>query len=209
MTDKKNIRIIIFAKAPQANFAKTRLIPALGAEGAANIAYLMLENTLSGAIGTGVGKVELCVTPDFTSTAWQGVKIPVGVEVSYQGEGDLGERMECAAQRALLQGEAVILIGTDCIEMSAVLLIEAIQSLDSNDTVIYPTADGGYALLGLRQFDPSVFNDIVWSTSEVACRTILKIKQLNWSIHVGKSLHDVDTPDDLEHVPEEWLYAAH
>jgi rSAM/selenodomain-associated transferase 1 len=209
MTDKKNIRIIVFAKAPQANFAKTRLIPALGAAGAANIAYLMLKNTLSAAIEAGAAKVELCMTPDFTSTAWQGVKIPVGVEVSYQGEGDLGERMECAAQRALLQGEAVILIGTDCIEMSAVLLIEAIQSLDSNDTVIYPTADGGYALLGLRQFDPSIFSNIAWSTSDVAYQTILKIKQLDWSIHIGNLLHDVDTPDDLEHAPEEWLYVAH
>lgn len=209
MTDKKNIRIIIFAKAPQANFAKTRLIPALGAEGAANIAYIMLKNTLSGAIGTGLGKVELCVTPDLTSAVWQGVEIPVGVEVSHQGEGDLGERMARATTRALAQGEAVILIGTDCIEMSAALLTEAIQSLDSNDTVIYPTADGGYALLGLRQFDPSVFSNIAWSTSDVAYQTILKIKQLHWSIHIGNLLHDVDMPDDLKHVPEEWLYAAH
>jgi glycosyltransferase A (GT-A) superfamily protein (DUF2064 family) len=61
----------------------------------------------------------------------------------------------------------------------------------------------------LRQFDPSIFSNIAWSTSDVAYQTILKIKQLDWSIHIGNLLHDVDTPDDLEHAPEEWLYVAH
>ena len=194
-------RIIIFAKAPQPGFAKTRLIPALGAEGAAKLAQQMLSHTLSEALAADIGTVELCSTPKIDDIAWQGISLPLGIEITDQGEGDLGARLARAAERAIENAGLVLLIGTDCVEMSAALLREAAQSLHEHDAVIHCTADGGYALLGLKRYSAVLFSDMPWSTDAVASTTIARIRQLGWSLYVGQLLHDVDTPQDLKYVP--------
>lgn len=200
-------RIIIFAKAPLPGFAKTRLIPVLGPEGAAKLARRMLQQTLASAVDAEIGSVELCVTPNFISSAWKGVDVARGVEVSTQGEGDLGARLAHAAKRALEHEGQVLLIGTDCIEMSAQLLREAAVALKHKDAVIHPVADGGYALLGLTKFQSSLFSNMAWSTDSVTRETIERIGQLGWSLEVGALLHDVDEPEDLKRVPASWLQA--
>jgi rSAM/selenodomain-associated transferase 1 len=193
-------RIIIFAKAPQPGFAKTRLIPALGAEGAAKLAQQMLSNTLFNALAADIGTVELCSTPKIDDIAWQGITLPVGIEITDQGEGDLGVRLGRASERAIENTGLVILIGTDCVEMSGTLLREAAQSLHQHDAVIHCTTDGGYALLGLKRYSTVLFSDMPWSTDTVASTTIARIGQLGWSLHIGQLLHDVDGPQDLKYL---------
>jgi rSAM/selenodomain-associated transferase 1 len=197
-------RIIIFAKAPQPGFAKTRLIPALGAEGAAELARRMLFNTLHEAIVAGIGPVELCVTPDINQAPWRGIHLPSGVEISAQGEGELGQRLARVSERALKKAGSILLIGTDCVEMSASLLQEAALALHDHEATIYCTVDGGYALLGLTRFDPFLFSEIPWSTDVVASMTIARIGQLGWSIRIGQTLHDLDEPQDLKYLPEKF-----
>lgn len=190
-------RIVIFAKAPQPGFAKTRLIPLLGAEGAATLARRMLEQTLATALSASFSHVELCVTPDIDSGAWQGITLPGTIEITNQGAGDLGERLARVAKRCIAQGETVFLIGTDCIDMSMLKLVCADVALAKNEAVMYPTVDGGYALLGLKRFDSSIFSGIAWSTDTVAVETVKKILDLGWSIEIGNTLHDIDVPGDL------------
>jgi rSAM/selenodomain-associated transferase 1 len=186
-------RIIVFAKAPVAGRVKTRLIPALGAEGAAMMAREMLEWTVGEALASGL-PVELCGDPD--AAEWYEAR--AGLELTAQGEGGLGERLARAAKRAL--GDApVLLIGTDCPELDRKRLRAAAGALRAHDAVIHPAQDGGYALLGLRRFDPSPFEEIAWSTDKVAAQTIARIEALGWSLHVGETLHDVDQPADLRH----------
>lgn len=197
-------RIIIFAKAPLPGFAKTRLIPALGADGAAALARQMLFNTLHAAVAAEIGAIELCVTPAADQPAWRGIQFPAGIVISDQGEGDLGARLARASERALAGVEQVLLIGTDCVEMSDGLLREAAQALQENDAVIHCTTDGGYALLGLRRFSPFLFSDMPWSTDTVSSTTLARIEQLGWSVHVGQTLHDVDEPEDLKCLSEQW-----
>lgn len=192
----KPARIIVFAKAPRPGHAKTRLIPALGADGAASLAARMLQRTMAAAITAGIGSVELCVTPDPGDPAWRGL-IPGDVRCSDQGPGDLGERMSRASRRTIEAGDKAILIGTDCVELSPELLIAARDALTAHDALIHPTVDGGYALLGLSRFDDSVFDAIAWSTDTVAETTIARIRGLGWSLSIGECLHDIDTPADL------------
>jgi rSAM/selenodomain-associated transferase 1 len=198
-------RIIILAKAPQPGLAKTRLIPALGAEGAALLARRMLETTLERALVARVGPVELRVTPAITASTWRDVPIPDGIEISAQGEGDLGARLARATQSGLELNTAVMLIGCDCPALDSTALREAARTLRGVDVVIHPTADGGYALLGLRRFDPRLFSDIPWSTSRVAHRTLQEVDVLQWPLHVAAVLNDIDEPADLRHLPGEWL----
>jgi len=194
-------RIVVFAKAPVAGFAKTRLIPAIGAEPAARLARRMLLHTLQEARAAAVGPVELCVTPSPSDPGWQGLPPIEGIGWTEQAAGDLGVRMADAARRAWTAGEHVLLIGTDCPQLDAVLLRRAAEHLHESDAVLYPTYDGGYALLGLRRFDPRPFEQIPWSTAEVADRTVERIRELGWSLAVGDTLHDVDEPEDLRWLP--------
>ena len=197
-------RIVIFAKAPVAGFAKTRLIPALGAATAARLARRMLMHTVQEAGAAAVGPVELCVTPHPSDPAWQGVP-PLG-EICWteQAVGDLGVRMADAARRASAVGEQVLLIGTDCPQLDAVHLRRAADLLHDSDAVVYPTFDGGYVMLGLRRYDPRPFEQIPWSTAEVADRTIERVRDLGWSLAVGGMLHDIDEPADLRWLPDAW-----
>lgn len=204
-----SVHIIVLAKAPVAGLAKTRLIPALGATGAARLAALMLKHAVAQALASEVGTVEVCVTPAPEDPMWSGL-LPhhAALRISDQGHGDLGERMARAAQRALNNGHAVLLMGTDCPDLSAERIRMAAASLHTKDAALVPAFDGGYVLLALNRFDASLFQDIAWSTSSVAQVTRSRMDLLNWSLTTFSTLHDIDEPDDLRWLPEAWLPAA-
>ena len=197
----KPMRIVIFAKEPQPGFSKTRLIPALGAQGAATLAKLLLERMLQAAIASEVGVVELCVTPWSSEEVWRKVGVPVSVQLTDQGDGDLGVRMARAAQRVIDAGESVLLVGTDCPQLDAGQLQIAALALQDADATLIPALDGGYVLLGLNQYDASVFSGIAWSTSNVATATHERIQALHWRVQTLAPLHDIDEPADLQYLP--------
>jgi rSAM/selenodomain-associated transferase 1 len=195
-------RIVIFAKAPVPGRVKTRLIPALGEVRAAQLAFEMLQATVAEARAAGLGTPELCATPHPDDPSWQPF-LPVSqVGLADQGEGDLGERLARAASRVVDAGDNILLIGTDCPALDSHKLRAAASALPTSDAVIHPTMDGGYALLGLRHFEPSLFQGIAWSGPTVAADTISRIEGLGWSLVVGETLQDIDEPEDLTAVGE-------
>jgi rSAM/selenodomain-associated transferase 1 len=198
-------RIVVFAKAPLPGLAKTRLIPALGAEGAAALARQMLNHTLAQALQAGAQAVELCMSPAPSDPAWLGIALPPSVERNPQGDGDLGARMSRAVDRALAQPQGpVMLIGTDCPALSASTLTEAARQLDDHDAVLLPASDGGYVLIGLRQSSPSLFSDMTWSTSTVAAETLRRMASAGLRVWIGPVSNDIDEPADLVHLPPGW-----
>jgi uncharacterized protein len=199
----KKINVLIFAKAPIAGFAKTRLIPELGAEGAASLAKRLLCYTLDNAITADIGTVTLCATPDIDHPVWQTLNLPKAVCWANQGEGDLGARLARIAQEYIAKGEAVIFIGTDCPTLDANKLRNAANSLSRLDAFIIPATDGGYTLLGLTKFHPSLFENISWSTSSVLTQTLSRIQQLQWTYEIDTPLHDIDEPEDLQWLPSQ------
>jgi rSAM/selenodomain-associated transferase 1 len=201
----KKSRIIIFAKAPLPGLAKTRLIPALGAEGAARLARRMLDHSLYEALAAGADAVELCMTPHPKDKAWLGIEPPPPVMLSDQGDGILGERLARASERALSTSDRVVLIGTDCPTLDAAILRDAIEALQTRDAVMVPAMDGGYVLLGFKRFDPGLFEGIAWSTSSVAEATRQKIAELSWRLREFTALRDIDEPEDLQYLPEGWI----
>jgi rSAM/selenodomain-associated transferase 1 len=200
-------RIVIFAKAPQSGQAKTRLIPALGATGTAKLAERMLIRTLDEALAAGIGPVELCLDPPHGSSAWHCFHLPLGVEISAQGEGDLGARMARAARRGLDLHQPVLLTGTDCPQLDAQTLRDAALLLETHHAVMHPARDGGYVLLGLSVFHTSLFDAVPWSTPQVAAVTRQRLNALGWRAAIGRTLTDIDEPADLVHLPPDWRLA--
>ena len=199
-------RIVVIAKAPVAGFAKTRLIPALGVDGAAQLSKRMLRHTLETALASKLGLVEICATPDPTASVWCNLDLPNHVAWSAQGDGDLGERMARAAARTIRNGEAILLIGTDCPAIDISTLHAAAAALHQQNASLIPAFDGGYVLLGLKKFDAALFDDMPWSTSTVAQETLKRMQQLGWQTTVLPTLHDIDDPVDLNYLPTEWGY---
>jgi rSAM/selenodomain-associated transferase 1 len=193
---------LVFAKAPVPGRVKTRLIPALGAVGAARLAGRLLDDILGRALAADIGPVELCASPAVTHPDWAGHVLPAGLATSDQGAGDLGARMARAARRHLDTGRRVLLIGTDCPALSVLCLREAAAALDDHQAAMVPARDGGYVLLGLRGFHPSLFADLPWSTAAVADLTLARIAALGWRAWVGAELQDIDEPADLHHLPD-------
>jgi rSAM/selenodomain-associated transferase 1 len=202
------VRIVVFAKAPVPGLAKTRLIPALGAQGAADLAQRMLDHTIAQALAAEVGPVELCVTPSPEDAAWRAQVRPAPVTWSDQGDGDLGERMARVVQRVTGAGESLLLIGTDCQALDAALLRRAADSLPRFDATLVPTADGGYVLLGLNRFHASLFKGVEWSTDSVAAETRQRMTRLGWKVQIVPEVHDIDEPADLRWLPRDWLGPA-
>jgi rSAM/selenodomain-associated transferase 1 len=196
--------VVILAKAPRAGFAKTRLIPALGGAGAAELAHYLLVRTTEMAVAAGVGEVELCVTPATTHPVWSSPAMPSTLPLTDQGDGDLGARMARVARRVTGAGEAVLLIGTDCPELNAEHLQRAAQALQRHDATLIPATDGGYALLGLNRFHATLFESMAWSTETVAATTLDRLAALGWTVTRHAELHDIDEPDDLKWLPKDW-----
>jgi uncharacterized protein len=198
----RRTRIVIFAKAPVPGSAKTRLVPKLGEVGAARLAHKMLLATIAEAEAARLAIPELCATPHPYDPEWQPFLPKAEIRYTDQGEGDLGERLARAARRVTLVGENILLIGTDCPALDRHRLRAAAEALVTHDAVIHPTLDGGYALLGLRRFDPSLFSGIAWSGPDVAADTIARVHALGWSLATGETLRDIDEPEDLEAMGE-------
>lgn len=199
-------RVIVMAKAPVAGLAKTRLAPVLGVEGAARLASRMLHETVSQALASGVGAVELCVapTPDHPAVREALGSLAGSVLTSPQGEGDLGARMWRALDRGLAVDGRAVLIGTDCPGLVAGVLTAAAEALHTHDAVFVPAHDGGYVLVGLRRPLPTVFGAMPWSTPEVMAITRQRLAAggVHWA--ELSALADIDEPQDLVHLPPGW-----
>jgi rSAM/selenodomain-associated transferase 1 len=197
--------VIVFAKAPLAGLAKTRLAPALGPAGAAALAERMLRHALAQAAAADVGPVELCATPDASHPSLQAAAFAHGASLTEQGSGDLGLRMHRALERSLVHNKRAILLGTDAPALDAAMLRDASRALHDHDAVFVPALDGGYALVGQRKADPRWFSDMVWSHDRVMeqTRERLRLAGLRWL--ELPTVADIDEPADLEHLPPGWL----
>jgi len=194
-----NSHVIVFTRYPEPGETKTRLIPRLGAGGAAELQRRMAERAISRVR-------ELAKTR------------PISIEVRYQGgdpflmsqwlgsdilyleqEGnDLGERMLTAFVEAFHNGaESVLLMGTDCPGMSAPILEKGFQELDRSDLVFGPAEDGGYYLIGLKRVCPDLFFNVPWGTEKVLERTLEIARLQGLRTVLVDRLHDVDRPEDL------------
>lgn len=201
--------VIVFAKAPVPGYAKTRLARVLGAEAAARLAARMLAETLREAMAAGIGPVELCCAPDETHPAFRQAVSEHPLALTQQGDGDLGARMQRAFLRALTTHDRALLIGTDAPALDAMHLRTAAAALQSHAAVVTPAFDGGYALIGLSRAMPTpfdvLFSDMAWSTSNVMAHTRGRLSHIGIDHAELPTLHDVDEPEDLIHLPREWL----
>jgi len=189
------VHIAILAKAPVPGLAKTRLIPALGAAGAARLQRLFTRRTLALAQAASVGPVTLWCAPDPAHRFFRALARQGDLDARAQCGGDLGARLARAVDAA---AGPVLLLGTDCPALTPDDLRDAARALnDGHDLALWPAEDGGYVMLGLRRPCAALFTDMPWSTDQVGRLTEDRARAAGLRLHRGRTLWDVDLPQDL------------
>ena len=198
MFDQTPLQIAILAKAPIAGWAKTRLIPALGAPGAARLQRRFTRQTVHTAQAAALGPVTLWCAPHAGHRFFRALQQrSPGLHCRAQPDGDLGERMHSAFLWHCTDSP-LLLIGTDCPALRPEHLQQAGQALaDGDDAVFIPAEDGGYVLVGLRQPQPALFVGMSWSHAGVMAETRRRAVALSLKLCELAPLWDVDLPADL------------
>ena len=188
--------ILVFARAPVPGRCKTRLIPALGARGAAALHRRLVRRTLAAARASGQ-RVELWCAPDASHGFFAACRRDYGVRLRRQPAGDLGRRMALALALTLREGaDAAVLVGSDCPGFTAADFRRAIASLARADCVLQPSRDGGYVLIGTRYIERRALWGIAWSSGRELAQTRRGMARLGLSLNEETPLMDVDTPKD-------------
>ena len=196
--------LLLFTRYPVAGRTKTRLIPRLGAEGAARLQRTLTEKVLrkAKALNTQHG-MKICVVYGGGSRKKMAAWLGPGTYLP-QTQGDLGRRMQTAFSRTFAAGaNNVVLIGSDIPGITTSLLAEAFTALAGREVVIGPSRDGGYYLIGMRaaaaeRLYPLLFTEMVWSTAEVFAITRARLLQAACVPALLPVLDDIDTPEDLD-----------
>ena len=204
--------VLCFCKYPDPGAVKLRLASSLGKELAAVIYKGLLEHIVQ-TICAGGHECALYCYPDTQHAFFRYCRNKYHISLYKQEGSDLGTRMFNAINTHLNDARHVVLVGSDCPELESSYISKAFRLLEAgNDIVLGPTNDGGYALVGVKKVNKSVFSDISWSTSKVLQQTQGKIKDLHWKSAYMPPVRDIDTFSDyryfLEHKHYNRLFSA-
>lgn len=186
--------LIIFVKNPELGKVKTRIAQTAGDARALQIYVELMKHTRKIALLVEVTRLLFYSRDINRADDWSNADFQKYLQV----ETDLGGRMSAAFEKGFEEDDKVVIIGSDCASLTSDIVEEAFRALDSKDFVVGPTFDGGYYLLGMRRFEPSVFEDVEWSTESVFPTTIKRIEGLNASYYLTEKLSDIDFEEDWE-----------
>jgi uncharacterized protein len=196
---KPDTCICVFVKPPVAGKVKTRLIPIVGADGAAALAEAFFLDTWNG-----VESLSWALPVVATTDAIDPNIIPrTETQVWLQGGGDLDARIERILQRALRETPFAIALGADSPGIPRQFLDRAHEALQSADAVLGPCEDGGFYLLGVRQCPPGMLSGIPWSDSTTFTSTLDRLKELGLKSTILDPWYDIDRPEDLDRLRSE------
>jgi len=192
MTNKK--LLLLFVRNPELGKVKTRLAAAVGPEKALEIYLHLLHHTRNVTQHLPVDKLVYYADRIAQNDLWPEPQYQKRV----QPEGDLGEKMEAAFAAAFADGyTSVVIIGSDCLQLTQEVVQQAFEKLQAHDVVVGPAEDGGYYLLGMKKLHPMLFRNKNWSTADVFPDTLHDILHLHLSYTLLPHLSDVDYVEDL------------
>ena len=207
--------LLVFLKWPEPGRVKTRLANDIGAEKAAEIYKILVQRVIQ-QISPIYSQLEgVCwvfdpiekeyenknwITKELNNLGFTDVKRHIFWS---QSDGDLGDRLQSAFEKALfLDYDRIIAIGTDCIELDSRTIELALVSLLSERSIVFgPSFDGGYYLVGMRSnLGLSVFRSISWSTSKVLKQSLDQAVSLDLEYTLLEEFNDVDTLKDWDSI---------
>jgi rSAM/selenodomain-associated transferase 1 len=196
MPAEPSVEIAVFARAPIAGQTKTRLIPRLGATGAARLQRHLTERALARARAVRGARVTLWTTADDADT--RALAHAARASVRLQHGNDLGARMSNAFAETIDGNRPMLLIGTDCPAQAVADLEAAIAALQEADAVIQPAEDGGYVLIGMNRSHPALFEQVAWGSAMVLDATRARAARHRLRLAELPTCWDLDRSEDLD-----------
>lgn len=190
--------LVQFAKVPRVGFVKTRLRPALDDEGCLALHCALVEHVFDAQLRGQISFQELWWSEPHVF--FEELLNDTTVVARCQQGADLGERMAFAFADRLQHYDKVVLIGSDCPAIDSEYLQAAFLALDEVPVVLGPAEDGGYVLIGMTAFAPTLFSGIPWGSEQVLIHTRQRLADLRWQWHELDILPDIDRPEDLRHL---------
>jgi uncharacterized protein len=187
--------LIVFIKNPILGKVKTRLAASFGDQKALRVYKKLLDHTL--LITGNLEYNKIVYYSDFVpdQDEWLSAGFKQGLQIGQ----DLGEKMEKAFEEGFRTGYSrIVIIGSDCFELTSYHIVKAFDNLESSNVVIGPATDGGYYLLGMTEFLENVFKNKKWSTNSVLGDTIKNLTESNRKFYLLEQLNDIDTESDLQ-----------
>jgi rSAM/selenodomain-associated transferase 1 len=188
------------AKAPVSGSVKTRLVPPLTHEQAAEFYGALLADQLEQLNNIdGIARY-LAYTPNDAAMFMRELGGDAYAYIAQSGE-DLGQRMDqLFADLWHLGQRNVVLIGGDLPALPLAILDEAFAQLASaaHKVVLGPSRDGGYYLIGMNRPTPALFVNMTWSHGEVLAETTARLRRLAVPFALLPSWFDIDTLDDID-----------
>lgn len=192
-------RILIFAKAPVPGRVKTRLIPALGEQGALDLYLDCLHHIIRQRCQAQIAPVIVYCTPDTTHPVLQQLGKRYPLTLRQQHGNDLGERMSAATQQCLAESDHIILTGVDAPSLTHTDIRTGLEQLQQQaDVVMSPAEDGGYVMLGMKQHYPALFTDMPWGTGQIAQITRQTCTDQALKLVELPTRWDIDRPVDAQ-----------
>jgi rSAM/selenodomain-associated transferase 1 len=193
--------LIVFARQPGAGDVKTRLAAKIGDVRAAGIYARLLSRTLRLAEASRFSDRYLFTADRHQIKFFEDSLASGRWQVCAQCAGNIGKRMHQAMDWGLRRHDFIVLIGSDVADGEVTDLDEAWETLShlSTNAVIGPSVDGGYWLIGLRESQPTIFNNIAWSTPEVLTATVNRLGTIGIEVKCLTPRHDIDEVEDLQY----------
>lgn len=189
--------LIVFAKHPVPGKVKTRLARHCGDTVAADIAIVLLTETIKLASNAWPGPRKLYCWPDTESGLFKQLARDYDFELVAQCPGPLGDKMFSALANESKQHGSAAVMGADVPHCPQEVLSQGFELMSDNKSVIGPASDGGYYFLGLQKPDKEIFSDIDWGSEEVFVETIKRADVLGIKFKKLTVLQDIDNWQDL------------
>lgn len=186
--------LMIFVKNLIPGMVKTRLAEDIGIDAALDV-YMELVNQTNRV----TQKVETDKTVYYSEyVEVEDVWDTGDFEVAVQKGNSLGEKMSIAFDEAFDSYNKVVLIGSDCYELTTKVIQHAFAQLEEHDLVVGPAEDGGFYLIGMKEYLPQLFQDKSYSTDTVLKELLEEAEEMELSVSQLPTLSDVDTLADLK-----------
>ncbi len=186
--------LMIFVKNLIPGMVKTRLASEIGIDAALDVYMELVRHTNEVADKIITDKTvfysEYVEIEDLWDTDKYSLKVQKG--------NNLGERMLNAFDEAFDSYNKVVIIGSDCYDLTPQIVAGAFKALDENDLVVGPAKDGGYYLLGMKEHLPQLFQGKEYSTDQVLKELLDEAAESQLSVHQLEELYDIDTLQDLK-----------
>jgi rSAM/selenodomain-associated transferase 1 len=190
--------ILVFSKAPVAGQVKTRLVPYITAEQAAQLHEELTRDRLQMCTDASACDVQLWCSPDTLHRFFSDCQHHYGVPLQQQHGDDLGERMSNALKAMLGSYDKIVIIGSDAPTLDMNTIDAAFKALAHKEIVLVPAEDGGYGLLGATVQHDDMLKGVPWGTEKVLASTLDNIERLHLDYALVGKCWDVDRPEDLE-----------